>query len=98
MSELQIHDVIVRPVITERTQKHTDAHNTYTFEVNMRANKPLIKEAVEAIFGVDVLDVRTAVVPAKLGQRQRKLYIRKSQWKKAIVTIAPGQTIDLFGG
>jgi len=97
VSELHIHDVIVRPVITEKTQQQTSDHNVYSFEVDMRANKPMIKEAVETLFGVEVLQVRTAVMPAKMGHRQRKIYIRKSEWKKAVVTVAPGQTIDMFG-
>jgi large subunit ribosomal protein L23 len=97
VSEIHIHDVIVRPVITEKTQLATSDHNVYCFEVHMRANKPMIKEAVETLFGVEVLRVRTAVMPAKLGHRQRKTYIRKSEWKKAVVTVAPGQTIDMFG-
>lgn len=98
MSELNLHDIIVRPVVTEKTQAQTDAHNMYTFEVDVRANKPQIKEAVEAIFGVTVLDVHTAMMPAKLGKRQRKSFIRKSEWKKATVTVTPGQSIDMFGG
>jgi large subunit ribosomal protein L23 len=97
MSELHIHDVIVRPVVTEKTQLAMSDRNEYCFEVSMRANKPMIKEAVEALFGVSVLRVRTAVMPAKLGRRARKTYIRKSEWKKAVVTVAPGQTIDMFG-
>ena len=97
MSELHIHDVIVRPVITEKTQLATSDHNVYSFEVSMRATKPMIKEAVETLFGVEVLKVHTAVMPAKVGRRARKVYIRKSEWKKAVVTVAPGQTIDMFG-
>lgn len=97
MSELHIHDVLIRPVVTEKTQILTSDHNVYCFEVDPRANKPIIKEAVETLFGVQVLNVRTAVMPAKMGHRQRKTYIRKSEWKKAVVTVAPGQTIDLFG-
>ena len=97
MSELHIHDVILRPVITEKTQIATSDYNVYAFEVDMRANKPLIKEAVETLFEVKVLDVRTAVMPAKIGKRGRKEYIRTSEWKKALVTVAPGQTIDMFG-
>jgi large subunit ribosomal protein L23 len=97
VTELHIHDVIVRPVITEKTQAATDERNVYSFEVDMRANKPMIKEAVETLFGVEVLKVRTAVMPAKIGLRQRRRFIRKSQWKKAVVTVAPGQTIDMFG-
>jgi len=98
MSNLHIYDVIRRPVITEKSTRLQDELNTYVFEVDLRANKPLIKDAVEAIFDVNVVQVRTAIMPAKMGQRLRKLYIRKKQWKKAYVTIAPGQSIDLFGG
>jgi len=97
MSELHIYDVIVRPVITEKTQRQIADLNVYVFEVSPLANKPQIKEAVETIFNVDVLKVRTAMMPAKMGQRQRKLYIRKKAWKKAMVTVKPGQTIEQFG-
>ncbi len=97
MSELHIYDIIRRPVITEKTTRLQDELNTYVFEVDGRANKTMIKEAVEAIFDVKVVKVRTAIMPAKMGQRLRKLYIRKKQWKKAYVTIAPGQKIDMFG-
>ena len=95
MSELHLYDIIRRPVITEKTTSQTDQHNVYVFEVDIRANKPLIKEAVEAIFGVDVLKVRTAIMPAKRGRRMRKTFIRTKEWKKAFVTVAPGQSIDL---
>lgn len=97
MSELHLYDVIKRPVVTEKSQARSDKEGVYTFEVDMRANKPLVKEAVEAIFGVSVLAVRTAVMPAKRGRRQRKFYVRTSEWKRAVVTIAAGQTIELFG-
>jgi large subunit ribosomal protein L23 len=97
MPELHLYDVIRRPVITEKSERLTDEHNVYVFEVDLRANKPLIKEAVEAIFDVDVLKVRTAIMPAKRGKRLRRTYIRKKQWKKAYVTVAPGQNINLYG-
>jgi large subunit ribosomal protein L23 len=92
-----LYDIIRRPVITEKSDKMSDDLNVYVFEVDQRANKSMIKEAVETIFGVDVIKVRTAVMPAKRGQRLRKMYIRKKAWKKAFVTVAPGQRIDLFG-
>ena len=97
MSELHLYDVIVRPVVTEKTQSQAADLNVYVFEVNARANKPQIKEAVETIFNVDVVKVRTAVMPAKMGLRQRKLFIRKKEWKKAMVTVKAGQTIEQFG-
>jgi len=95
MGELHLYDIIRRPIITEKTTAQTDKHNVYVFEVDIRANKPLIKEAVETIFDVDVLKVRTAIMPAKHGRRMRKTFIRTKEWKKAFVTVAPGQSIDL---
>jgi len=97
VSELHLYDVIRRPVVTEKTTALADEHNTYCFEVDPRATKPLIKEALEAIFGVKVRKVRTAVMPQKMGRRLRKRYIRTSSWKKAYVTLEPGEKIDLFG-
>ena len=97
MAEIHIYDVIKRPVITEKSSRQTDFNNVYVFEVDMRANKPMIRDAVETIFDVNVVRVRTAVMPAKFGRRLRRQYIRKSQWKKAYVTVEPGQNIDLFG-
>ena len=94
---IHLYDVIRRPVVTEKSDALTDELNVYAFEVDIRANKTMIREAVEAIFDVDVLRVRTAIMPAKYGQRMRKRYMRKKAWKKAYVTIAPGQNIDLFG-
>lgn len=94
---LNMYDVLVRPIVTEKTNEAMSDLNQYTFEVDMRANKIQIKEAIEIIFDVDVLRVNTAVMPAKRAMRGRKVYIRKTNWKKAIVTIAPNQKINLFG-
>jgi large subunit ribosomal protein L23 len=97
MSQLHLYDIIRRPVVTEKSQTQSDEHNVYVFEVDGRANKDQVKEAVETIFDVNVLRVRTAVMPAKVGRRMRREYIRRSEWKKAYVTVQPGQNIDLFG-
>lgn len=94
---LHLYDVIRRPVITEKSTRLTDENNVYVFEVDTRANKQQIADAVETIFDVDVVKVNTAIMPAKMGTRLRKSYIRKKEWKKAYVTIGPGQEIDLFG-
>jgi large subunit ribosomal protein L23 len=94
---IHLYDVIRRPVITEKSTRLNDEHNVYVFEVDVRANKDLIRDAVELVFDVDVLKVRTAIMPAKMGRRLRKRFIRKKEWKKAYVTVAPGQSIDLFG-
>lgn len=96
MSELHIYDIIRRPIITEKTDYQSEQLNQYSFEVDTRANKQQIKEAVEVVFDVDVDRVRTAIMPAKRGRRLRKTIIRKKEWKKAIVTLSAGQSIDLF--
>lgn len=96
MSGIHLYDVIVRPVVTEKTSLMADEDRQYTFEVDVRANKVQVKEAVEVIFDVTVEKVATMVMPAKLGQRGRRTYQRKKAWKKAIVTLSPGQSIDLF--
>lgn len=95
--DLHLYDVIVRPVVTEKSSIEQDEHNQYTFEVALDSNKVQIKEAVEIIFDVDVLKVNTLVMPAKRARRGRRTYVRKKMWKKAVITIAPGQSIDLYG-
>ncbi len=96
MAELHIYDVIRRPVITEKSATLSDELNQYVFEVASEANKIQIREAVEVIFDVKVEKVRTMVMPAKRGRRGRNWYIRTRQWKKAVVTVAPGDKIELF--
>ncbi len=94
--ELHIYDVLRRPVITEKSNLMSSDLNQYVFEVDPRANKIQVREAIEIIFNVEVTNVRTMVMPAKHGMRGRKSYIRRRQWKKAIVTLAPGDEIKLF--
>ena len=96
MAELHLYDVIRRPVITEKSNLLAEEANKYVFEVSSRANKIQIQEAVEGIFEVEVDKVNTLVVPPKRGRRGRKWYMRTKAWKKAIVTLAPGQKIELF--
>lgn len=96
MAELHIYDVIRRPVVTEKSSIMSDDLNQYVFEVAPTANKIQIKEAVEVVFEVEVHKVRTMVMPAKRGHRGRKWYVRSRQWKKAIVTLKEGDSIELF--
>lgn len=96
MAELHLYDVLKRPVITEKSAIQSDELNQYVFEVAPGANKIQIKEAVEVIFEVNVVKVNTMVMPAKRGRRGRNWYVRSRQWKKAIVTLLPDQTIELF--
>ena len=96
MPELHVYDIIHRPVITEKSSVMSDEMNQYVFEVAANANKIQIREAVEVIFDVEVQKVRTMVMPAKRGRRGRNWYRRTKQWKKAIVTLAEGDSIELF--
>jgi large subunit ribosomal protein L23 len=96
MAELHLYEVIRRPVITEKSNALAEEANKYVFEVSSRANKIQIREAVEGIFEVEVDKVNTLIVPPKRGRRGRKWYMRTKAWKKAIVTLAPGQKIELF--
>ena len=94
--QLHAYGVIRRPLITEKAQILT-AQNKYAFEVDQRANKMQIKEAVEIAFEVRVLSVNTAVMKGKMrryGRRETKM----PDWKKAVVTLAPGEKIELFEG
>ncbi|MEZ4860679.1 MAG: 50S ribosomal protein L23 [Caldilineaceae bacterium] len=95
---MHIYDVLIRPVITEKSVDTVDFHNKYVFEVDMRANKFLVKDAVETAFDVTVEDVNITVMPVKTARRGRRIGIRKPKWKKAIVTLAPGSSIQLFEG
>ena len=96
---MHIYDVLKRPVITEKAQYQGGLYEPqYSFEINQRANKQLVKAAVEQIFEVDVLKVRIINVKPKSGRYVRRVVVRKSGWKKAIVTLAEGQRIDIFEG
>lgn len=95
---MHIYDVLKRPIVTEKTVEGTDSHNKYVFEVDMRANKLLVKDAVQNAFDVTVSDVHILVMPVKTARRGRRISIRQAKWKKAIVTLAPGNSIQLFEG
>ncbi len=95
---MHIYEILKRPVITEKSIDATDFENKYTFEVDMRANKMQVRDAVETAFDVVVLDVRTMVMPAKTSKRGRRTTIRKAKWKKAIVELQSGDSIQLFEG
>ena len=88
------HQIIVRPIITEKNTNLMEL-NKYTFEVLRKATKTQVKAAIEAIFNVSVTDVHTVNVRGKLRRRGMAFgYTR--DWKKAIVTLAPGERIELF--
>ena len=89
-------DIIIRPIITEKTMKYMDDNNVVTFEVKKGANKTLVKQAVEGIFKVDVDKVNVVNVKPK-SKRMGKYVGETSAVRKAYVKIAAGQDIDLFG-
>jgi large subunit ribosomal protein L23 len=95
MTATSIHDVLLRPVISEKSTLQTETNN-YTFAVARDANKFLIKRAVEAEFKVTVLDVRVISVRPKQKRRGRRTMGTVPGWKKAVVTIAAGDKIELF--
>lgn len=90
------YDVLVRPISTEKADVLAARFNQYVFEVAKGANKRQVKEAVESLFGVTVSDVRTMVIAGQFKRWGRHLS-RSSAWKKAIVTLAPGDVIDVAG-
>lgn len=95
MTATSLHDVLLRPVISEKSTMEAERNN-YTFAVARDANKPRIKAAVEAEFKVTVLDVRVVSVRPKQKRRGRRNLGVVPGWKKAVVTIAAGDKIELF--
>jgi large subunit ribosomal protein L23 len=96
---MKLSEVLVRPVITEKVNLQMERSGRYTFVVGKHANKLEIKKAVEEFYGVKVAEVNTCVVPAKSKTRFTKAGLlsgRKPSYKKAIITVAAGETIDLF--
>ena len=92
-----IHEVIVRPVITEKSTDQLDKHNAYTFVVDVDANKLEIARAVETLFKVKVKNVRTMQYRGKERRVGRHIG-RRAAWKKAVVTLRDGDTIEIFEG
>jgi large subunit ribosomal protein L23 len=95
-----LYDVLRRPLVTEKSNFQSTKLNQYTFEVPVSVNKAQIKEAVESLFDVSVQRVNVIILPAKRTRRarSRRLRVRRSAMKKAVVTLAEGQSIDVFEG
>ena len=92
-------DVLLKPVLSEKANKQAEKMNRFTFIVDRKANKLEIKKAVELFYGVQVEMVNTQVVPSKLKAKYTKagfIVGRKPAKKKAIVTVAQGETIDVY--
>ena len=95
-----IYDVLRRPLVTEKSNYQNSDLHQYVFEVAMDATKSMVKDAVETLFDVDVLRVNIVNMPAKRSRRakSRRLLVRRSAYKKAIVSLSPNDTIDVFEG
>jgi large subunit ribosomal protein L23 len=91
----EVYNIIVRPLITEKGTHQSQVANSYSFEVNPKANKAQIKQAVEKIYGVKVLDVRTATRKGK-PRRTGRIMSKTRHWKKAVVVLHEDHHIDLF--
>ncbi len=91
------YEILRRPILTEKSSLQSEHLNRYTFEVDCRANKHQIKDAVERVFNVQVLAVNVINVRGK-QRRLGRIVGRTRDWKKAIVSLAPGQTIQFFEG
>ena len=92
-----IHRTIVRPLITEKSSAAYQDRGEYTFEVHPDATKPQIRSAIEQLFGVKVTGVWTSNVRGK-ERRMGTSVGRRPNWKKAIVTLREGDTIEIFEG
>ncbi len=96
---MKLTEVLIKPILTEKANAQQEKLRKYAFKVDRRANKLEIKKAIEEFYGVSVVDVNTSVVPGKNKARYTKAgFIQgmKSAYKKAMVTVADGETIDLY--
>ena len=95
-----IYDVLRRPLVTEKTSYQSGKLNQYCFIVADNATRSQVKDAIETLYDVSVVRVNVINVPAKRGRRlrSRRLLVRKPAYKKAIITLAEGQTLQIFEG
>ena len=91
----ELHDILVRPIVTEKSARLAMAENVYVFEVGHDANKIQIKRAVETVFEVDVENVRTMIVRGKV-KRFGRHYGKRSNWKKAYVRLSQDDSLPFF--
>ncbi len=96
---MKLSEVLIKPILTEKANGQQDKLRRYAFRVDRKANKLEIKKAIEEFYGVNIVDVNTLVVPGKNKTRYTKKGFTKGQkqaYKKAMVTVAEGETIDLY--
>jgi large subunit ribosomal protein L23 len=90
-------DVIKRPLDTEKLDRLRDRENKFAFEIDLKANKTEVKQAVEALFKVKVVDIKTQIIRGKMRRIGKNSGMRPN-WKKAIVTLKEGDAISIFEG
>lgn len=88
-------EIVLRPVITEKTLRIAERENAYTFQVDVTANKVQVRDAIERLFNVAVVDVRTQNIMGKFRRMGRSVGAT-SNWKKAIVKVKEGDTIEFY--
>jgi large subunit ribosomal protein L23 len=95
-----IYEILRRPLVTEKTSYQSGKMNQYVFVVDESATRTQIKDAIEMLYDVNVIRINTINVPAKRGRRlrSRRMSVRKLAFKKAVVTLAEGQTLPIFEG
>ena len=96
---MKLSDVLIKPILSEKANNQQEKLRRYAFRVDKKANKLEIKKAVEAFYGVSVTNVNTSVSPGKNKSRFTKAGVisgRKPSYKKAYVTVAEGDSIDLY--
>lgn len=95
---MNIEQVIKRPIVmTEKASDLREVENKYTFEVDLNASKGQIRNAVEKLFDVSVTDVNTQIVRGKMKRVGRE-FLKRQNWKKAVVTLGADDSIDFFEG
>ena len=95
-----VYDVLRRPLVTEKSSYQSGTLNQYSFIVSNTATRSQIKDAIETLYDVNVVRVNVINVPPKRGRRlrSRRLLVRKPAYKKAVVTLAQGQRLEIFEG
>jgi large subunit ribosomal protein L23 len=97
MNKEQMCSIVRRPLITEKANDNKETFGHFAFEVDLSANKTEIRAAVEGLFNVRVMDVRTSIVRGKVKRMGRNVG-KRPNWKKAVVTLQQGHEIDFFEG
>jgi large subunit ribosomal protein L23 len=93
---MRLNNVVIKPLITEKSvNKASD--NRYTFKVDLKASKHSVANEIKRMYNVDVIDVKTMVMPGKQRRiLKTRLYSKTNNWKKAVVKVKDGQSIDVF--